>query len=85
MLKSYGYNVSCAADCESAFNLLGTNKYHIILLDINLPDSDGFELCKELRRTSTVPVILQVHAQAKLTVLQGLTLAVMIIFQSHIQ
>lgn len=57
MLKSYGYNVSCAADCESAFNLLGTNKYHIILLDINLPDSDGFELCKELRRTSTVPVI----------------------------
>lgn len=57
MLESYGYNVSCAADCESAFNLLGTNKYHIILLDINLPDSDGFELCKELRRTSTVPVI----------------------------
>lgn len=57
MLESYGYNVSCATDCESAFNLLGTNKYHIILLDINLPDSDGFELCKELRRTSTVPVI----------------------------
>ncbi len=57
MLESYGYNVSCAADCKSAFNLLGKNKYHIILLDINLPDSDGFELCKELRRTSTVPVI----------------------------
>lgn len=57
MLTSYGYAVTCAADAESAFALLSDNTYHIILLDINLPDSDGFELCKELRRTSTVPVI----------------------------
>ena len=57
MLTSYGYLVTCAKDCESAFELLSKNTYHILLLDINLPDSDGFELCKELRRTSTVPVI----------------------------
>lgn len=57
MLTSYGYSVTCAVDSESAFELLSKNTYHIILLDINLPDSDGFELCKELRRTSTVPVI----------------------------
>ena len=29
----------------------------MILLDINLPDGTGFELCKELRRVSNVPVI----------------------------
>ena len=57
MLESYGYNVTCAIDSEKAFNLLSNNTYHIILLDINLPDTDGFELCKELRRTSTIPVI----------------------------
>lgn len=57
MLESYGYNVTCAVDSEQAFDLLSTNTYHIILLDINLPDSDGFEICKELRQTSTVPVI----------------------------
>lgn len=57
MLESYGYGVSCAHDSESAFELLAENTYHLILLDINLPDTTGFELCRELRRISTVPVI----------------------------
>lgn len=57
MLESYGYQVTCAKNCEQAFELLTENTYHLILLDINLPDSTGFELCKELRRVSTVPVI----------------------------
>lgn len=57
MLESYGYQVTRAADSETAFDLLSKNTYHVILLDINLPDSDGFELCKQLRTTSTIPVI----------------------------
>ena len=57
MLESYGYNVTCAKNSEKAFDLLENNTYHIILLDINLPDADGFEICSELRRTSTTPVI----------------------------
>lgn len=57
ILESYGYSVTCAHDSESAFELLSENTYHLILLDINLPDTTGFELCRELRRISTVPVI----------------------------
>ncbi len=57
MLEGYGYNVTCAEDSEKAFELLESNTYHIILLDINLPDLNGFEICSELRRTSTTPVI----------------------------
>ena len=57
MLESYGYSVICAADSERAFELLSENTYHLILLDINLPDTTGFELCKELRSISTIPVI----------------------------
>lgn len=57
MLESYGYSVTCAANSEKAFELLSDNTYHLILLDINLPDITGFELCRELRRVSTVPVI----------------------------
>lgn len=57
MLESYGYGVTCASDSEIAFELLAENTYHLILLDINLPHITGFELCKELRRISTVPVI----------------------------
>ncbi len=57
MLESYGYTVTCAPDSETAFALLSENTYHLILLDINLPDTTGFALCKELRQVSTVPVI----------------------------
>lgn len=57
MLESYGYCVTCAEDSKKAFELLSGNTFHLILLDINLPDTTGFELCKELRRVSTVPVI----------------------------
>lgn len=57
MLESYGYGVTCAQNSEKAFELLSDNTYHLILLDINLPDTTGFELCRALRRVSTVPVI----------------------------
>ena len=57
MLESYGYNVTHAETSERAFEILENNTFHIILLDINLPDADGFEICAELRRTSTTPVI----------------------------
>ena len=57
MLEGYGYDVTWAKDSDEAFEYLADNTYHLILLDINLPDTTGFELCKELRRVSTVPVI----------------------------
>ena len=57
MLESYGFSVTTAGSGEEAFSLLSNNNYHLILLDINLPDTTGLELCKELRKVSQVPVI----------------------------
>ena len=57
MLESYGYAVAYARDREEAFSLLTNKSYHLILLDINLPDATGFEICAELRRVSTVPIL----------------------------
>ena len=57
MLSGYGYEVTTAESAEEAFDLLSKNSYHLLLLDINLPDADGFEICKQLREVSTVPVI----------------------------
>lgn len=57
MLESYGYCVSHAENSTEAFNMLSQNTYHLILLDINLPETTGFEVCKELRKVSDVPVI----------------------------
>ncbi|MBR2303929.1 MAG: response regulator transcription factor [Ruminococcus sp.] len=57
MLESYGYSVTATQTAEEAFSVLSERRFGLILLDINLPDSTGFELCRELRRVSTVPVI----------------------------
>lgn len=57
MLSGYDYTVTCATTGEEAFSRLETELFHLILLDINLPDETGFELCTELRKVSTVPVI----------------------------
>ncbi len=57
MLESYGFSVTTAGSGEEAFSLLSNHTYHLILLDINLPDTTGLELCKELRKVSQVPVI----------------------------
>ena len=57
MLTDQGYLVTLAGDSETAFGLLSERKFDLILLDINLPDAIGFDVCKELRRVSEVPVI----------------------------
>lgn len=57
MLEGYGYDVTAAETAEEAFELLSKTSFDLILLDINLPDSTGFEICSELRRVSDVPVI----------------------------
>jgi len=57
MLEDNGYKATLADSITKAYEILEKEQFHLILLDINLPDGTGFELCKELRRVSTVPVI----------------------------
>lgn len=57
MLEDQGYDSILAGNLDEAYAILAKENVHLILLDINLPDGTGFELCKELRRVSAVPVI----------------------------
>lgn len=57
MLTGYGYEVKRVYSASEAYEILETDKFHLIVLDINLPDATGFEVCEELRRISGVPVI----------------------------
>ena len=57
MLEDYGYSVGQAFGVDEAFEVLTDKRYDLIILDINLPDGTGFEVCEELRRVSSVPVI----------------------------
>ena len=44
-----GYAVDVAGDAAQAYDRLTVNEYDLMLLDINLPDGDGFTLCRALR------------------------------------
>ncbi len=57
MLEDQGYQVNLAISAEVAYESLKNTIYHLILLDINLPQITGFEICKELRKLSTIPII----------------------------
>lgn len=57
MLSDKGYEVMLAASLDETYRMLEREQFHLILLDINLPDGTGFSFCEELRRVSTVPVI----------------------------
>ena len=57
MLEDNGYTAANVTSLDGAYELLEKDKFHLILLDINLPDGTGCELCQELRRVSNVPVI----------------------------
>lgn len=59
-LKKAGYEVISANDGESALKILKENKPDLILLDIALPDIDGYEVCARIKAdetTKSIPII----------------------------
>lgn len=72
MLEAYKYHVTIVASCKEAFAQLTKKRYHLILLDINLPDGTGFEVCRELREASMVPVIFASARTSEDDKIQGL-------------
>ena len=64
MLEDYGYEVAQAFSVDEAFEVLTDRRYDLIILDINLPDGTGFEVCEELRSVSNVPVIFAMRSSS---------------------
>lgn len=57
-IHSQGFEVECAHDGEQGLALAQENRHDLILLDVMLPKLDGFEVLKQLRATSLMPVIM---------------------------
>src|SRR5690606_18298627 len=56
-LEKHGYKVMVAGDGEEALLLIGQEQPQLILLDIEMPRMDGFELCRQVRTQLTLPII----------------------------
>ena len=73
-LKKEGYSVICAYDGEAGLNAaLGENP-DLILLDVMLPKMDGVEVCKAVRKTSNVPIIMVTAREEEVDKVLGLEL-----------
>lgn len=57
-LARNGYEVHCAGTAEQALRLAGEVEPDVVLLDLTLPDGDGRDVCRELRLTTSVPIIM---------------------------
>lgn len=59
-LKGAGYDVTEAKDGQEALNIAKTNKFNLVITDVNMPNMDGITLTRELRALPTykfVPIL----------------------------
>jgi DNA-binding response OmpR family regulator len=56
--KKEGYTTKTASDGLEAIELFNKTSPDIVLLDVMMPKMDGFEVCREIRKTSNTPVIM---------------------------
>ncbi|AVP60322.1 DNA-binding response regulator [Clostridium botulinum] len=57
-LIKYGYEVKAPIDLNNIIKYVENENANLILLDINLPLYDGYYICREIRKTSDVPIII---------------------------
>ena len=64
-LKRLAYSVDFCFDGERALELLGTEKYDLVVLDLNLPKVDGLSVLKQLRQTDRDTRVLILSARSE--------------------
>lgn len=57
-LEKEGFETETATRGDDALNLFKKNPPHIVLLDLMLPGMDGWQVCREIRKISTIPIIM---------------------------
>ncbi len=56
--KRFGITLVCAYDANEGFRKLSVEDPDLLLLDVMLPGKDGFEICREVRKTNSIPIIM---------------------------
>ena len=71
-LEKEGYEVVTAKNATEARSVWTTGKYDICVLDINLPDGSGYDICRYIKQSEDVPVIFLTAVDAEVNVVMGL-------------
>jgi two-component system alkaline phosphatase synthesis response regulator PhoP len=73
-LEQAGFDTEVAGDGLEAIEMAESYKPDLIVLDLMLPGKDGYDVCKEIRRTSNVPIIMLTAKETELERVLGLEL-----------
>ncbi|MBT8084370.1 MAG: response regulator transcription factor [Woeseia sp.] len=57
-LQRFSITLECAGEANSGLKKLAEDKFDLLLLDVMLPGRDGFDICREVRKKSAIPIIM---------------------------
>lgn len=73
MLQKEGYRVESAQSCSEAKEMVLNDDYGLLILDVMLPDGNGFDLCRDLRDAGvTVPILFLTACDYEIQIVRGL-------------
>jgi two-component system response regulator MtrA len=73
-LRRAGFEVTTASTGDEALAAVASGQYDVLLLDVMLPGRDGFEICREVRRTQRTPIVMLTARSDSHDVVTGLEL-----------
>ena len=73
-LRRAGFEVTTAANGDEALTAVGSAPFDVLVLDVMLPGRDGFEVCREVRRTQRTPIVMLTARADSHDVVTGLEL-----------
>ena len=68
------YETACASTCREGLSFLNTGHFDLILLDCNLPDGNGFDLCSQIRTFSQIPILMLTARETEMDEVKALEL-----------
>lgn len=74
LLRSEGFTVTHAPTRSEAIAALDGNKFDLALIDISLPDGNGFTVCTEIKETQDIPIIFLTASGDEASVVTGLNM-----------
>ena len=83
LLQKYGYQCDSSDDFHHIVQAALSSGANLILLDINLPYQDGFQVCREIRQKSNLPIIVLTSRNSDFDELMSLNIGADVILQSR--
>ena len=72
LLEKEGFQFSSVKTIQETVEIMGKENIDLILLDINLPDGDGFSICSKLKEKEDVPIIFLTARDDEKDIVKGL-------------